>query len=100
MAWDILHLRSLYERSKVLDGGEISFHFFYTFDVNLTKIIKYFELDALAVCTQTGEYFPYFHVNNVPKAMIEKYFLDIDANISIDTDSIIKKYENLIETVS
>ena len=99
MSWDIFHIRNLYENSIALYGGDLCIQYFCTFDDNLVGIFKYFELEALAVCKRTSETIPYFHTNNVPLKMIKRYFNDITSKKTINIDSVIAKYENLIEKI-
>ena len=97
MSWDICHIRNLYENSLALYGGDLCIQYFCTFDDDLVGILKYFELEALAVCKRTKETIPHFHMNNVPVKMISKYFDDMNHENTADIDAIITKYENLLE---
>ena len=99
MSWDICHIRNLYENSLALYGGDLCIQYFCTFDDDLVGILKYFELEALAVCKRTKETIPYFHINNIPVKMISKYFDGINHENTADIDAIITKYENLLEQI-
>ncbi len=99
MAWDIFHVRNLYESSLALYGGDLCIQYFCTFDDNLVGALKYFELEALAVCKRTKETIPYFHINNVPAKMVKQYFNDINHGNTVDVDAIITKYEKLLEQI-
>ena len=96
MAWDIFHIRNLYESSIALYGGDLCIQYFCTFDDNLVGILKYFELEALAVCKRTKESIPHFHINNVPLKMIKQYFDGINHSNTTDVDALITKYEKLL----
>ena len=96
MSWDICHIRNLYENSIALYGGDLCIQYFCTFDDDLVGILKYFELDALAVCKRTKETISHFHINNVPVKMISKYFDGMNYENTADIDAIITKYENLL----
>ena len=99
MSWDICHIRNLYENSLALYGGDLCIQYFCTFDDNLVGVLKYFELEALAVCKRTKETIPYFHINNVPAKMVKQYFDDINHGNATDVDTIITKYEKLLEQI-
>ena len=99
MSWDICHIRNLYENSLALYGGDLCIQYFCTFDDDLVGILKYFELEALAVCKRTKETIPHFHINNVPVKMISKYFDGMNHENTADIDAIITKYENLLEQI-
>ena len=99
MSWDIAHIRNVYESSLAVNGGDLCIQYFCTFDDNLVDILKYFELEALAVCKRTKETIPYFHINNIPVKMISKYFDGINHENTADIDAIITKYENLLEQI-
>ena len=62
-------------------------------------VLKYFELEALAVCKRTKETIPYFHINNVPAKMVKQYFDDINHGNATDVDAIITKYEKILEQI-
>ena len=99
ISWDICHIRNLYENSLALYGGDLCIQYFCTFDDDLVGILKYFELEALAVCKRTKETIPHFHINNVPVKMISKYFDDMNHENTADIDAIIIKYENLLDQI-
>ena len=99
MSWDICHIRNLYENSLALYGGDLCIQYFCTFDDDLVGILKYFELEALAVCKRTKETIPHFHINNVSVKMISKYFDGMNHENAADIDAIITKYENLLEQI-
>ncbi len=92
MSWDIFNLRSALEQCPYT-SSDLFVPYFATYDKGLIDIFIYFQLDALAVCRRTKEFFPYFHINKVPLELQRKYF-SVDFDLSnVDIDSFIKKYE-------
>ncbi len=101
MAWDIFHLKCLewnYGIHETFSDG--IFSYFCTYDSGILKELrKYFELDALAVCARTKEFFPFYHYDNLPITKKNIYFSKQaliyrkEMQKKCDFEKIIQKYE-------
>lgn len=99
MSWDLFHIRSSTRQCLVKqEGSDLLVPYIATYDDGLSKILDYFQLDALAVCTRTKEMFPYYITNKVPEALRIKYFNNTFTfnPQNVNLAEFIKKYEKLI----
>ena len=98
MAWDIFHITFTIRQCLVrLDETNLMIPYFATYDKGLSKILKYYEMEALAICYRTQEYFPYYSISNIPSDVKKKYFNRSITREPIDLQTLINKYERLIE---
>ena len=108
MAWDIFHLKSLEWEYVLYDSiADINFPYFCTYDAGiLEELKKYFELDALAVCSRTKETFPFYHYKHLPEDIGRRYFNHAEEikrksnNSECDFKKIIEKYELAINNLT
>ena len=108
MAWDIFHLKSLEWEYVLYDSiADINFLYFCTYDAGiLEELKKYFELDALAVCSRTKEAFPFYHYKHLPEDIERRYFNHKEMikrkldNSECDFKKIIEKYELAINKLT
>ena len=98
MSWDLFHIRSSMSQCLVKqEGSDLLVPYIATYDDGLSKILEYYQLDALAVCTRTKEMFPYYITNKVPEKLRMKYFNDtMFKQDNVNLDMFINKYEKLI----
>ena len=98
MSWDLFHIRSSMRQCIVKqEGSDLLVPYIATYDDGLSKILEYYQLDALAVCTRTKEMFPYYITNKVPEKLRMKYFNDtMFKQDNVNLDMFINKYEKLI----
>ena len=100
MAWDIFHITFTIRQCLVrLDETNLMIPYFATYDKGLSKILKYYEMEALAICYRTQEYFPYYSISNIPLDVKKKYFSRSITPEPIDLKVLIDKYERLIEAI-
>ena len=98
MAWDIFHITFTIRQCLVrLDETNLMIPYFATYDKGLSKILKYYEMEALAICYRTQEYFPYYSISNIPSDVKKKYFNRSITPEPIDLKMLIDKYERFIE---
>lgn len=108
MAWDIFHLKSLEWEYVLYDSiADINIPYFCTYDAGiLEELKKYFELDALAVCSRTKETFPFYHYKHLPEDIERRYFnheeeIKRKTNTNeCDFKKIIEKYELAINNLT
>ena len=100
MAWDIFHITFTIRQCLVrLDETNLMIPYFATYDKGLSKILKYYEMEALAICYRTQEYFPYYSISNIPPDVKKKYFNRSITPEPIDLKMLIDKYEHLIQDI-
>ena len=100
MAWDIFHITFTIKQCLVrLDETNLMIPYFATYDKGLSKILKYYEMEALAICYRTQEYFPYYSISNIPPDVKKKYFNRSITPEPIDLKMLIDKYELFIENM-
>ena len=100
MAWDIFHITFTIRQCLVrLDETNLMIPYFATYDKGLSKILKYYEMEALAICYRTQEYFPYYSISNIPPDVKKKYFNRSITPEPIDLKMLIDKYERFIENM-
>lgn len=98
MSWDLFHIRSSMRQCLVKqEGSDLLVPYIATYDDGLSKILEYYQLDALAVCTRTKEMFPYYITNKVPEKLRIKYFNDTFKQHNVNLAVFINKYEKLIQ---
>lgn len=100
MAWDIFHITFTIRQCLVrLDETNLMIPYFATYDKGLSKILKYYEMEALAICYRTQEYFPYYSISNIPSDVKKKYFNRSITREPINLKMLIDKYEHLIQDI-
>ena len=100
MAWDLFHITITIRQCLVKQTEtNLTIPYFATYDKGLSKILKYYEMEALAICYRTQECFPFYSIKNIPPEAKKKYFNRSIMPASIDISMLIDKYERLIEDI-
>lgn len=100
MAWDLFHISLTIQQCLVkLTNTDLMIPYFATYDKGLAKILKYYEMESLAICYRTNEYFPYYSMSNIPLEVRNKYFRSHLENAPININKLIEKYENMVGKV-
>ena len=75
MAWDLFHITITIRQCLVKQTEtNLTIPYFATYDKGLSKILKYYEMEALAICYRTQECFPFYSIKNIPPEAKKKYF--------------------------
>lgn len=100
MSWDLFHI-TIAIKSCIVKQPEsnVLIPYFATYDKGLAKILSYYELEALAICYRTQEYFPYYSIKNIPLELRKKYFSHSIKRIPVDIDALVDKYEDLLNNL-